>query len=208
MWSALLLDCRPVERRRHRGGAKFRPTARACKLARWDYRLVGGGRPGRGREPAVAGRYRHHLAGIADAVRNVLSKATPPMVGAARSATHRAKATWFSVKRRGGIAVLRHRQLRPLLIRDWTPPRWAASKQRSGPAETPTARGRDVRRVHPRCPACRTGLMNTCPPSKPIPESFRLLWACQRSHVVPLSPIRGRADSEATESSFAVCPRT
>ena len=39
--SAVVVDCRPVERRRPRDVAKFEATARACALAGWEYRLVG-----------------------------------------------------------------------------------------------------------------------------------------------------------------------
>jgi len=39
--SAVVVDCRPVERRRPRDIAKFEATARACALAGWGYRLLG-----------------------------------------------------------------------------------------------------------------------------------------------------------------------
>ena len=39
--SAVVVDCRPVERRRPRDIAKFEATARACALAGWEYRLLG-----------------------------------------------------------------------------------------------------------------------------------------------------------------------
>ena len=39
--SAVVVDCRPVERRRPRDVAKFDATARACALAGWEYRLLG-----------------------------------------------------------------------------------------------------------------------------------------------------------------------
>ena len=39
--SAVVVDCRPVERRRPRVVAKFEATARACALAGWEYRLLG-----------------------------------------------------------------------------------------------------------------------------------------------------------------------
>ncbi len=38
--SAVVVDCRPVERRRPRDVAKFEATARACALAGWEYRLL------------------------------------------------------------------------------------------------------------------------------------------------------------------------
>jgi hypothetical protein len=40
--SAVVVDCRPVERRRPRDVAKFEVTARACALAGWEYRLRSG----------------------------------------------------------------------------------------------------------------------------------------------------------------------
>jgi len=39
--SAMVVDCRPVERRRPRDVAKFEATVRACALAGWEYRLLG-----------------------------------------------------------------------------------------------------------------------------------------------------------------------
>jgi hypothetical protein len=39
--SAVVVDCRPVERRRPRDVAKFDATVRACALAGWEYRLLG-----------------------------------------------------------------------------------------------------------------------------------------------------------------------
>ena len=39
--SAVVVDCRPVERRKPRDVAKFDATARACALVGWDYRLLG-----------------------------------------------------------------------------------------------------------------------------------------------------------------------
>ena len=39
--SAVVVDSRPVERRRPRDVAKFEATARACALAGWEYRLLG-----------------------------------------------------------------------------------------------------------------------------------------------------------------------
>jgi hypothetical protein len=39
--SAVVIDCRPVERRGPRDVAKFDATERACELVGWEYRLVG-----------------------------------------------------------------------------------------------------------------------------------------------------------------------
>jgi hypothetical protein len=40
--SAVVVDCRPAERRKPRDVAKFEATARACALVGWEYRLLGG----------------------------------------------------------------------------------------------------------------------------------------------------------------------
>jgi hypothetical protein len=39
--SAVVVDCRPLERRSAKGVAKFEATATACAQLEWDYRLVG-----------------------------------------------------------------------------------------------------------------------------------------------------------------------
>ena len=39
--SAVVVDCRPAERRKPRDIEKFEATARACELAGWEYRLAG-----------------------------------------------------------------------------------------------------------------------------------------------------------------------
>jgi hypothetical protein len=58
--SAVVVDCRPVERRRPRDVAKFDATARACALAGWEYRcrpcgLLGAADARVTGEPAVVG---------------------------------------------------------------------------------------------------------------------------------------------------------
>lgn len=53
--TSVVVDCRPVERRKPRDAAKFEATARACAMVGWNYRLVGAPDP-IDREPAVAGR--------------------------------------------------------------------------------------------------------------------------------------------------------
>ena len=39
--SAVVVECRPAERRPPGDLAKFEATRRACELARWEYRLAG-----------------------------------------------------------------------------------------------------------------------------------------------------------------------
>ena len=39
--TSVVVDCRPVERRKPRDAAKFEATARACAMVGWNYRLVG-----------------------------------------------------------------------------------------------------------------------------------------------------------------------
>ena len=43
--SAVVVDCRPAERRKPRDLGKFKVTARACALAGWEYRLAGAADP-------------------------------------------------------------------------------------------------------------------------------------------------------------------
>ena len=43
---------------------------------------------------------------------------------------------FFALNRRGGNVILHHRHIRPVLIRDWSPP-WTASPPPSGPARQP-----------------------------------------------------------------------
>jgi hypothetical protein len=84
--SAVVVDCRPVERRRPRDVAKFEATARACALAGWEYRLLGEV------DALVAANLRwlagyrhprHHLAETVDVLRRVFATPTPLMAGAA-----------------------------------------------------------------------------------------------------------------------------
>ena len=39
--TSVVVDCRPVERRKPRDAAKFEATERACAMVGWNYRLVG-----------------------------------------------------------------------------------------------------------------------------------------------------------------------
>ena len=45
----------------------------------------------------------------------------PPKVGANSRERHNRSAQWFASTRRGGGAILHHRHVRPVLIRDWSP---------------------------------------------------------------------------------------
>jgi CoA transferase family III len=74
--SALVVDCRPVERRPPRDVAKFDATAEVCALLGWEYRLVGA------TDPVVTANVRwlagyrhprHRLAGTAESLRSVFT---------------------------------------------------------------------------------------------------------------------------------------
>jgi hypothetical protein len=45
----------------------------------------------------------------------------PPKVSANSRDRHRRSAQWFARTRRGGGAILHHRHIRPVLIREWSP---------------------------------------------------------------------------------------
>ena len=83
--SAVVVDCRPVERRRPRDVAKFDATARACALAGWEYRVVGAADKivmSNMRWLAGYRHPRHHLAGTVEVLRRVFATPTPLMAGA------------------------------------------------------------------------------------------------------------------------------
>lgn len=83
--SAVVVDCRPVERRAPRDVAKFEATAAACGELGWDYRLVGGLEPvmvGNVRWLAGYRHPRHALPGLAAALREVFAMPTPLLAGA------------------------------------------------------------------------------------------------------------------------------
>ena len=83
--SALVLDCRPVERRRPRDVAKFDATAKACALLGWQYRLVGAADPIRTVNVRWLAGYRHprhRLRAAVDRLRSVFATPTPLMDGA------------------------------------------------------------------------------------------------------------------------------
>lgn len=83
--SAVVLDCRPAERRKPRDVVKFEATARACALAGWEYRLAGAA------DPVVTGNlrwlagYRHPrylVPAAAGLLRQVFTVPGPLMAGA------------------------------------------------------------------------------------------------------------------------------
>jgi hypothetical protein len=83
--SAVVVDCRPVERRPAGDLAKFEATRRACELAGWEYRLVGA-------PDAIATANlrwlagyrhpRHNLPGPAGALRAAFAEPAPLLAGA------------------------------------------------------------------------------------------------------------------------------
>ena len=83
--SAVVVDCRPVERRRPRDVAKFDATARACVLAGWEYRLLGAADAlvtANLRWLAGCRHPRHHLPETVEVLRRVFATPMPLMVGA------------------------------------------------------------------------------------------------------------------------------
>jgi hypothetical protein len=83
--SAVVVDCRPVERRKLRDVAKFDTTARACALVGWDYRLLGAA------EALVTANLRwlagyrhprHYLPETVEALRHMFATPTSLMCGA------------------------------------------------------------------------------------------------------------------------------
>ena len=83
--SAVVVDCRPVERRRPRDVAKFDATARACVLAGWEYRLLGAADvlvTANLRWLAGYRHPRHHLPETVEVLRRVFATPMPLMVGA------------------------------------------------------------------------------------------------------------------------------
>lgn len=84
--TAVVIDCRPVERRKPRDVAKFEATERACAVLGWSYRLVGAP------DPVVTANLRwlagyrhprHDLLGVSEMLRRVFAKPAPLMAGAA-----------------------------------------------------------------------------------------------------------------------------
>ena len=83
--SAVVVDCRPSERRGPRDMSKFEATALACAQVGWKYRLVGAADEivtANVRWLAGYRHPRHDQPGPADALRRVFAAAAPLMAGA------------------------------------------------------------------------------------------------------------------------------
>lgn len=83
--SAVMIDCRPVERRPSRDVVKFEATARACALRGWEYRLVGAAEEvlmANVRWLAGYRHPRHRLPEVAEAFEQVFGTPTPLLAGA------------------------------------------------------------------------------------------------------------------------------
>lgn len=83
--SAVVLDCRPAERRKPRDMEKFEATARACALAGWEYRLAGAADPVVTANLRWLAGYRHpryRAEPAAGLLRQVFSAGAPLMAGA------------------------------------------------------------------------------------------------------------------------------
>ena len=83
--SAVVVDCRPLERRKPRDLAKFDATARACALVGWEYQLVGAPDAILTANLKWLSGYRHpryRVPETLDALRCVFASSTPLMAGA------------------------------------------------------------------------------------------------------------------------------
>jgi hypothetical protein len=83
--SAVVVDCRPAERRGPRDAAKFEATGQACARVGWEYRLVGAADPVVTLNVRWLAGYRHprhHQPGPAEALRQVFASPVPLMAGA------------------------------------------------------------------------------------------------------------------------------
>ncbi|WP_433605716.1 TnsA-like heteromeric transposase endonuclease subunit [Dactylosporangium sp. CA-139114] len=83
--SALVVDCRPVQRRKAADLAVFGVIRQVCQLLGWEYRLVGAPdviTTANVRWLAGYRHPRHSRPGLSDALRAVFAKPTPLMVGA------------------------------------------------------------------------------------------------------------------------------
>ena len=83
--SAVVVDCRPEERRGARDAAKFEATAQACARVGWEYRLVGAADEmvtANVRWLAGYRHPRHHQPGVASVLRRVFAAPAPLMAGA------------------------------------------------------------------------------------------------------------------------------
>lgn len=83
--SAIVVDCRPADRRKPRDWVKFDAAQRACDLLGWDFRLVGTPDPvlvGNVRWLAGYRHPRHRLEPVVSTLRNVFAEPHPLMAGA------------------------------------------------------------------------------------------------------------------------------
>lgn len=84
--SAVVIDCRPVERRRPADVAKFAATGQACALLGWEYRLVGAVDPVVTANLRWLSAYRHprhDVPAVATPLREVFGAPAALMEGAA-----------------------------------------------------------------------------------------------------------------------------
>jgi len=77
--SAVVLDCRPVERRKPADVAQFDATSAACASLGWDYRLVGAADPIRTLNLRWLGGYRHPRHWVASMATALLEAFTAPL---------------------------------------------------------------------------------------------------------------------------------
>ena len=83
--SAVVMDCRPLERRSPRDVAKFEATASACAQLGWDYRLVGAADSVLLANVRWLAGYRHPRHGVVESVtalREAFGSPAPLMAGA------------------------------------------------------------------------------------------------------------------------------
>ena len=83
--SAVVIDCRPEERRGPADVAKFDATAQACALAGWEYRLMGAADEVVAANVRWLAGYRHpryYLPGQVGVLRRVFAAPAPLMIGA------------------------------------------------------------------------------------------------------------------------------
>jgi len=83
--SALVIDCRPVERRRPRDVVKFDATEQACALIGWEYRVIGAGDAVLTANLRWLAGYRHprhRMTSTAEALQRAFATPTPLIAGA------------------------------------------------------------------------------------------------------------------------------
>jgi hypothetical protein len=83
--AGVVVDCRPLERRKPRDLAAFETTRTACGLVGWEYRLVGAPDPIMTANVRWLAGYRHPrhlLPDVAVALRSMFAEPLPLMVGA------------------------------------------------------------------------------------------------------------------------------